>query len=834
MASYVPSADEQFVLDQTAKGQIADFTARASYDENAKPSLRADFIRTLLLGLEKEWRVAMPGIRVKGARLDGRLDLSDCAGPLGGLAALALDACDLPEDIDISGAHLARFSIEQSRFRAILGNGAEVDGDFSFTGATPLPGAGGSEGSAYIRLRAARIGGDVWGRCAHLRAPIFWPPDIHPSVFYAQAAQIGGNVLLDDGAKFEGQVWLLGAKIEGALSCGGGRFINPGGDALVAASAEIGGGALLRCEGVNRFEAYGGVNLFGAKIAGTVDFDGAYVANEGGYAIIGTNAEIRGGIRMGSNGAHPFEAAGEVSLLGAKITGNLECAGGRFINGRGAALVLSNAEIGGTAFVCAMATHTFEAEGQVSFLGARISGSLDCSGARMQAIGGRALSADNVQVGGAVLLRAAGQYIFEAQGHVSFLGAKMNGNLECTGARFLNPGGFALGAENAEIGGAVLLRANAGQPFEANGAVSLLGAKIERDLDMRDGKFSNPSGYAIVLKTTRIGGELFARDNEVDGIVSLESARIGRLFDDPDTAWGAASSIALSECVYEHLGAQTTALRPLWRRRAVWLRRATPKNGAFANQPWRVCSAALERAGLHPDARRLSREEKREENRHRGRVSQIYAKWMSVSDRSAVNRFFQAKERYDAARAKGEDGDLNDLFASTSWWLFFVNWLRLLAWPVLKLYCMAKQVAVFLFAELPFGYGLSASRAAVSAGLFWLAGSVGTSLALERGALIEEHDGAIAVCDEVLPPLYALDVAAPVIDLGQEKECKIGRAPGAKPWPGIKLPDSDQNLFEETGLWRWAQAAYAALGAIVIGFSILTWTGVFKPKTTRD
>jgi hypothetical protein len=79
---------EQFVVDRTGDGEIADFTTMAGPD-GVKPAIRAGFLRKLLLGLEPNWPVRMPGVRVKGARIEGALDLSDCSGAGGaGLPAL--------------------------------------------------------------------------------------------------------------------------------------------------------------------------------------------------------------------------------------------------------------------------------------------------------------------------------------------------------------------------------------------------------------------------------------------------------------------------------------------------------------------------------------------------------------------------------------------------------------------------------------------------------------------------------------------------------------------------------------------------------------------------
>jgi hypothetical protein len=83
----------------------------------------------------------------------------------------------------------------------------------------------------------------------------------------------------------------------------------------------------------------------------------------------------------------------------------------------------------------------------------------------------------------------------------------------------------------------------------------------------------------------------------------------------------------------------------------------------------------------------------------------------------------------------------------------------------------------------------------------------------------------------VEPTLYALDVALPVIDLGQESRCAPGRTARAELSQGVAVSESnDWRLFEGVALWRWAHALYAMLGAILTALAIVTFSGIMKPK----
>src|SRR5262245_4977808 len=119
---------EAHVVDRTREGEIVDFSTMRS-EGGLKPLIRAGFLRRLLLQLHQDWIVRMPGVRIRGARLEGVLDLADCAGAGGaGLPALELLNCDLG-DIDITHARLARLSLAGAKFAKLVGTGATIDSD---------------------------------------------------------------------------------------------------------------------------------------------------------------------------------------------------------------------------------------------------------------------------------------------------------------------------------------------------------------------------------------------------------------------------------------------------------------------------------------------------------------------------------------------------------------------------------------------------------------------------------------------------------------------------------------------------------------------------------
>jgi hypothetical protein len=128
---------EHMVVQRTCEGLEADFSNVASGEP-----IRAGFLRKLLLQLEPQWLVRAPGVRIRGARIEGVLDLKDCAGAGGdGLPALELLDCEIADLINVSHARLARLSLRKSRFVGLLGHGCVVQGAIDLSNTGPKEGA---------------------------------------------------------------------------------------------------------------------------------------------------------------------------------------------------------------------------------------------------------------------------------------------------------------------------------------------------------------------------------------------------------------------------------------------------------------------------------------------------------------------------------------------------------------------------------------------------------------------------------------------------------------------------------------------------------------------
>ncbi len=457
------------IVARTTRGEVATF------EGSPLPLIRAAFLRYLLLGIQ--WPIQLPGVRIRGVRIEDFLDLADCAGPEhAGLPGLALEACEIAAPIDLNNARLSRLSLRDSRIGEVRARAVRIDGVLDISGVAPL------DTTAWVDAHAAIIDGDLLARGARLEVPTPRPGVAHRDARYA--------------------LRLSGAEIRGSLDLMGG-FVAIGGIALD--TAHVTGDVIARGAGVGAGEG----DAIGAQAA---RFDGVVILADG------------------------FVAAGVIWLMGARIAGTLDMNGARLINrtddGQGVVLAADTAEVGGSVLL----RNGFIAEGAVSLRGAHIRASLECDGASLTNAtvdgGGVALAADHATIGGAVLLRNG----LAAQGAISLIGTKLGGNLECDGASLSNAtadgSGVALAAENAEIGGAVLLR----HGFVARGGVSLLGATIGSNVECCGALLENwpESGSRETLRLTNaeISGDVLLNQGFISfGHVSLWGTNIGRDFD---------------------------------------------------------------------------------------------------------------------------------------------------------------------------------------------------------------------------------------------------------------------------------------------------------------
>jgi hypothetical protein len=369
-----------------------------------------------------------------------------------------------------------------------------------------------------------------------------------------------------------------------------------------------------------------GVQVAGAIIVGTLDFQGAKIsrplvlvkcylsepmilidATAPTISLYGCNVAEINAFRLATSGSlflnKGFTAERGVELYATHIGGDFDCDGGTFINPEGPALFADGLEVLGNVFLRAWRPPgryvPFRALGEVRLLGAHIHGDLDCSGGEFEGNAGRALSADRSIVDGTVCLRNK----FHAKGEVRFLGGQIRGDLDCAQATFENPESAALNADSVSVGGNILLN----RGFKARGMVRLVGARINGDLNCTGGSFCaeetahNPHGLALSIDRAEMG-ELFFRllAHPPRGVVSFVYAKAVLLNDDAPS-WPQAEHLWLDGFVYDTIAAPApTQVKD----RLDWLKRQ-PKDRSWP-LAYEQLIHALRRMGHERDARKVA------------------------------------------------------------------------------------------------------------------------------------------------------------------------------------------------------------------------------------
>jgi hypothetical protein len=243
------------------------------------------------------------GLRLRGARIMGRLDLENLVTDVW----LELADCLLEEGVAASDARLASVVLTGCQ----LEHPAEppLDGARLTCSVLSLAGASviGHAGYGAVYLGGAYIGGYLDCSGAELRN------DSGPAL-YADGLQVGQSMFLTGGFTATGSgdlgaVRLHGAHIGGQLDCTGAELRNDSGPALLADGLQVGHGMFLRDEFTATGSGdLGAVRLARAHIGGQLDCTGAELRNDSGPALnaeslqVGQDIFLRGGFTATGGG----------------------------------------------------------------------------------------------------------------------------------------------------------------------------------------------------------------------------------------------------------------------------------------------------------------------------------------------------------------------------------------------------------------------------------------------------------------------------------------------------------------------------------------------------
>ena len=545
----------------------------------------------------------------------------------------------------------------------------------------------------------------------------------------------------------------------------------------------------------------------------------------------------------GKDGTHRFTAKGTVWLMGVRIGGDLDCAGAALDGGGGAALTAQGAEITGDVFLRAWdgknGTHRFAAKGTVWLGGARIGGNLDCAGADLDGGGAAALNAQGAEIKGSVLLRAwdgkDGTHRFTAKGRVWLFGTRIGGRLECHGADLGDLNARELRVDNDVrfqprlSGWALFPRAQIGGSLDLEGltlldndkrllpALDLTDAAIARSLVVR-GLTVAPDAPPDADAGTAATPKQPARKPRI----VLAQAACGALDDAHGRGWSGDVTLDLDGFTYRHVADHAGASREVdgsarlsvlreWRPGQPLPKLPNPivteVDVLAARRAW----LALQFPAGKPD-------------RYTYRA-QPYEQLISV---------LNAQGSSDQARAL-----LRDKAGIEA---------RFVRWPWRALY---RASFGFLF-----GYGLSSRRALATFVAFVALGTALTIAARDHGLLVvdTQPSAGIVILDdagqpvetgmpafarganvranlpcvgEISPPVYAADLAIPLLDLQDGGRCTI-RASTPADGPVLAA-----GFLTHPDVWRLGKAIYSGLGWIVTSLMVLTVAGVFRRAAER-
>ncbi len=186
----------------------------------------------------------------------------------------------------------------------------------------------------------------------------------------------------------------------------------------------------------------------------------------------------------------------------------------------------------------------------------KVGGRLRCIDTVIDPQGERAMQADRMNVGGTVRLLNK----FHAMGELRLVGVHVTGSIDMTGARVEAEAGHAVDLGDATIAGNMFIApAREGRRPEIRGRVNLSSTRIDGKLliedttltrtpDDEEGRYYSPRfrGQALVAVRLTVGADLAIEGNtEVDGGIDLGSADLGRLVIGRDTIISAPGGRAL-------------------------------------------------------------------------------------------------------------------------------------------------------------------------------------------------------------------------------------------------------------------------------------------------
>jgi hypothetical protein len=316
--------------------------------------------------------------------------------------------------------------------------------------------------------------GATWGEDRWVRAQLLCelltertgPKDIRPRAIKLAGARITG-VLDLEAATLACPLTLCGCSFEQSISLYEAQAIAvrlPGCDLLGFNAQQLTTRGNLELDGLI---AAGVVNLIGARIGGSLNFEEARLINSGETALRAEGVKVERNVIC--DGA---EVQGQIDLLGATVGGRLSFNGAKLVVNPGETVLNANRLTVEQSIYC---RRQFEAQGEINLIGARIGGSLSFEEARLINPGETALRANKVRIARNLICDAAA-----VQGQIDLAGANIGGTLSFAEAKFVKPG-----RTSVDLTGALVTQSVEMRPESIDGALDLTAARVGRWHDDR-------------------------------------------------------------------------------------------------------------------------------------------------------------------------------------------------------------------------------------------------------------------------------------------------------------------------------------------------------------
>jgi hypothetical protein len=406
------------------------------------------------------------------------------------------------------------------------------------------------------------------------------------------------------GSTLTGPLQVPGADITGQLICRGAKLAGEDDDgyALDGSFMKVGAGVFLDEE----FTAAGAIGFFGADITGQLSCRDAKLTGKDneGRALVAGSMKVNGDVFLDEE----FTAAGAIWLVGADISGQLNCRDAKLTgkDNDGNALVGAQMEVGASMFL----DRVFTRSGAIRLVGADISGQLNCRDAKLTGKDndGYALVGDSMNADGNVDLSR----VFTADGAIRLVGTDISGQLNCRDAKLAGEDndGYALVGDSMKVSRDVFLE----QGFIATGAIRLRSVRVGGSVQLRLATSALPGQVALDAAGAQVTGSLvWAPATQVLGQVNLEGATVGHLIDDwgegrPGGFWPTGGQLRLDGFTYNRFGGDQQATV---RQRLKWIRSQYPssspgKSVHFATQPYEQLAKVYGQTGKDSDARKVA------------------------------------------------------------------------------------------------------------------------------------------------------------------------------------------------------------------------------------